>query len=511
MLIRPAPPTSRALHFNRRRALQAISAAFAGCIGAAPGAFAQPPSGLAEQWRAMSRIAYGPTPDLIRDLSAAGNPRAWALQQITLARIASQTPPRMDADVAGFNAPLPVIFEGFLKEREARAKGAEKREKSEQPKPGENMMAGDGRDSETFSRNMAQHAAQWRLASCSQPGLENPLLARMTEFWFNHLNIYGGKGAVRPFTGHYVVNVARKHAMGKFEDLLLASARHPAMLAYLDQVQSVAEGSKGANGQSRGLNENYARELMELHTLGVGGGYSQTDVRELARVLTGWTVGPKEADGFRFAERLHDNAPKKVLGKVFPTNAQSAGVREGEDAIRMLARHPSTAKRIALRLAQFFVSDNPPDALVQRLSASFTKTGGDISALLYLLLESAEFWDPANRLFKTPLDFACSALAATQTAAERRALTLTMGFLGNAGQPLHGWQTPDGYKFDTATWMVPEALTRRADFALTLARSSTEMDFLAPYLSSATRASIAQEKPAMRAGLMLASPDFMGK
>jgi uncharacterized protein (DUF1800 family) len=285
------------------------------------------------------------------------------------------------------------------------------------------------------------------------------------------------------------------------------------MLSYLDQVQSVAEGSRGANGQSRGLNENYARELMELHTLGVGAGYSQADVRELARVLTGWTIGPKEPSGFRFANRLHDNGTKQVLGKPFPSQSQRAGEQEGEDAIRMLARHPATAQRISLRLAQFFVADAPAAALVQRLSQTFVSTQGDIRAVMHTLLESPDFWDANNRLFKTPMDFACSALAATHDTGplERRTLAQTLGFLSNAGQPLHGWQTPDGYKFDTATWLVPEALTRRADFALGLARQMPEIDFLTPFLSEATRASIAQEKPALRAGLMLASPDFMTK
>jgi uncharacterized protein (DUF1800 family) len=164
---------------------------------------------------------------------------------------------------------------------------------------------------EKFSREMAQDAAAWRLMSCSDPALENPLLARMTEFWFNHLNVFVGKGPVRPFVGHYVVNVIRANALGRFEDLLLASARHPAMLLYLDQAQS----------NNRGINENYARELMELHTLGVNSGYTQKDVRELARILTGWTVNLKDGEGFRFAERLHDKEGKVLLGRTFGNEA----------------------------------------------------------------------------------------------------------------------------------------------------------------------------------------------
>nr|WP_237219195.1 DUF1800 domain-containing protein [Rhodoferax aquaticus] len=367
---------------------------------------------------------------------------------------------------------------------------------------------------EHFSRAMVQQSAAWRLQSASHPELEAPLLARMTEFWFNHLNVYVGKGAVRPFVGHYAVHVARAHALGKFEDLLLASAKHPAMLLYLDQARSVATGSRGPQGSTRGLNENYARELMELHTLGVDGGYSQNDVREMARVLTGWTVDPGDKSGFRFVARLHDAGRKTVLGQQYPNSFLGSGVGEGEDAIRRLARHPNTAKRVCLRLAQFFVADQPAPALVQTLSQTFLSTQGDIRQVMRALVESADFWHPDNRLFKTPMDYACSALAAVDSVSDTpdwRRWVLAVGFLDAAGQPLHGWQTPDGYKFDAATWLVPEALTRRADFALTLARQADTAEFLLPYMSAATRASVAQERPAMRTGLLLASPDFMYK
>jgi uncharacterized protein (DUF1800 family) len=358
---------------------------------------------------------------------------------------------------------------------------------------------------------VVRQAAAWRLSSCSNAEQENPLLARMTEFWFNHLNVYVGKGSVRPFVGHYVVNVARAHALGPFEELLLASARHPAMLHYLDQVQSVVDGTMGPRGTKRGLNENYARELMELHTLGVNGGYTQTDVRELARVLTGWTIDPNNASGFRFAIRQHDNSRKSVLGHTYPSGFTRSGEAEGEEAIRMLARHPKTAARISLRLAQFFVADEPPPALVEALTRKFLATQGNMHQVMQELLSSPEFWRAENRLFKTPMDFACSALAATQAGSDPRKLLLSAKFLDDAGQPVHGWQTPDGYTVDAATWLAPEALTRRADFAMVLARDTRDLGFLAPYMSPATRAAIEQERPGMRNGLLLASPDFMYK
>lgn len=463
-------------------------------------------------FRAVSRIGYGPNPKLLDAVQAASHPKAWALSQVDLAYAASQQAPLMSTELADFNAPLPTLFERAQAERKARAEikaGATVAETE-----GSRRLDFSGpRDPLHFSRTVAQQAAVWHLRAASMPSEENPLLARMTEFWFNHLNVYVGKGAVRPFAGHYLVNVARAHSLGKFEDLLLASARHPAMLLYLDQAQSVAGGSRAGNGRSRGLNENYARELMELHTLGVDGGYAQSDVRELARVLTGWTVGPDARSGFRFVHRSHDGGSKQVMGKRFSSAGLLGGdgEREGVNAIRMLARHPNTAKRVSLRLAQFFVSDTPNPGLVTRLGEVFLSTEGDMREVMRALLASDDFWNPENRLFKTPMDYACSVLCASEGAEDRRNLVLTIGFLSNAGQPLHGWQTPDGYKTDSATWLVPEALTRRADFALAVTRQTPALDFLSPFLSDTTRATLASEKPALRAGLALASPDFMFK
>ncbi len=524
----PLPPTSL---LPRRQALRRITSfaawaasAHAGIAGAqtapaaasAAGASTQAASDVAraEQWRALSRVGYGPSASLLKDIQASSSPRTWALQQIELAWRASQSAPFMAADVQDINAPLPQIFEGALRERQARASikaTAANSATAANTEPAQRLDFSAPAEPQNFNRSMVGKTAVWRLQACSQPEQENVLLARMTEFWFNHLNVYIGKGPVRPFVGHYLIHVARAHALGRFEDLLLASARHPAMLHYLDQAQSVANGTRGAQGGTRGLNENYARELMELHTLGVDGGYTQNDVHELARVLTGWTVGPTSADGFRFAIRLHDAGGKTVLGHSYPDGFFNRGEAEGEAAIRMLARRPETARRLSLRLAQFFVADQPDADLVKRLSQSFLRNQGAIQPWLQTLLQSTEFWDPANRLFKTPMDFACSALTATEGSQDRRNLLLTLGFLNNAGQALHGWQTPDGYKTDAATWMAPEALTRRADYALALGKQSGVLDFLLPYLGGATRETLSQQRPGMRNGLMLASPEFMHK
>ena len=490
----------------RRQALQWI-AGVAALVSVPLGPLARaqttadlPLTANAPAWRALSRLGYGPSPASLRSLYAAPSVSAWALQQLDAALQASQQPPPLSADAAAFNQPLPVLFDGVKREREARA-----RIKADP------ASITDDRDEINFSRNVARQALTWRLSSCSNAEQDNPLLARMTEFWFNHLNVYAGKGTVRPFVGHYAVNVARAHALGKFEDLLLASARHPAMLYYLDQVQSVADGTVGPKGNARGLNENYARELMELHTLGVEGGYTQTDVREMARVLTGWTVDPKSASGFRFAARQHDRGEKTVMGRPFPTGITRSGEAEGVDAIRMLARHPKTAHRISLRLAQFFVADQPSPELVAALTQRFLNSQGDMLQVMRELLASPDFWRAENRLFKTPLDYACSALAATQGGTDARKLLLSAQFLANAGQPMHGWQTPDGYAVDAATWLVPEALTRRADFAMALTKDLADMDFLTPFMSTPTLSAIERARPELRPGLMLASPDFMYK
>ncbi|MDB5928879.1 MAG: hypothetical protein JWR60_586 [Polaromonas sp.] len=481
-------------HMARRVAI-AVLAGAASLLAVAqdrPLPVASPPgpgASAAAMWRAASRLGYALTPQEAAPVSETAS-RLLALQQIDAAYEASRQAPRIPTELARVNAPMSEIVSSYQAEREARK---ELRAQTSLPGAARAALPAD----QAFSREMAQSAAAWRLVSCSNPAIENQLLARMTEFWFNHLNVYDGKGTVRPFVGHYLVNVIRANALGRFEDLLLASARHPAMLYYLDQAQS----------NSRGLNENYARELMELHTLGVGGGYGQNDVHELARILTGWSFNLQGGEGFRFNERQHDKGSKVFLGQSYASD----GVKEGEDAIRHLARKPATAHRVAARLATFFVADKPSPALVEQLAGTFLATQGDIRAVMQALVASPEFWAAGNQLFKTPMDFACSALTAAGGVRDRRDVAQALGFLSQAGQPVNGWQTPDGYKTDAATWLAPEALTRRADFAMGLAERMPEPVYLNAFFTPATQALLAREPARQRAGLMLASPDFMRK
>jgi uncharacterized protein (DUF1800 family) len=470
-----------------------------------------PETSSAAVWRATSRLGYGPTPVLVQ--AAMPNAKAWSLAQLGEAKQASQRPAQLPAGLQMLAATQAQVSMKYHQENEARRLGQEKARASSPPAE---MMAGAGAsstnqaanppsmadDAENFSRDMVQAATNWRLAACSNPAVENPLLARMTEFWFNHFNVFNGKGPVRPYLGNYLLTAIRPHALGKFENLLLATAQHPAMLLYLDQAQS----------NVRGLNENYARELMELHTLGVHGGYTQADVRELARMLTGWSVEVRGGQGFIFRPRAHEEGSKSIMGRTFSESGQDQGVA----AIQFLAQHPATAQRISERLATFFVADKPSKALVDKLAASFTRSGGDIEVVMRTLIESPEFWEAGNTLFKTPMDYACSSLAAAGVVKDpendKQNLRQAMGFLAQTGQPVNGWQTPDGYKTDAATWLAPEALTRRADFAFGMAPRIDEPMYLHQFYRNTTRERIAKETASnVRTGLLLAAPEFMSK
>lgn len=518
----------------RVRLAAAVLAAAALVPWPAPAAAAQAPVLTESQalWRAASRLGYFPSEDRAAAIRAhPGGARGWALDEVERAFQASRQPARVPDMLPTVVAPLPSVFAEARREREERLKAGQAGIAATAPQmqPMQAMQAQQPMSMQAtppFTLTSARQAAAWRMLSCSDSSLENPLLSRLTEFWFNHLNIFAGRLTVRPFAGNYVVHAIRPNVLGRFEDILLASARHPAMLFYLDQNQNVAEGTSGPQGRIRGINENYARELMELHTLGIDGGYTQRDVRELARVLTGWTVDPNGPTGFRFVARLHDTGEKTVLGRRFGGPGAAQGEVEGLEAIAMLASHPATARRVSLRLAQFFVADDPPRALVDRLAAEFLSSRGDLRRMMRLLVASPEFWDPAHELFKTPYDFACSALGAsarapaealegtTSAAAGAQApasIRLALGFLASAGQPVNGWQTPDGYRTDAATWLSPESLTRRADLAAALGRGLGDPEYLLSFYEAPTRERILRFAPGSRAAFALAAPDFMRK
>ena len=317
---------------------------------------------------------------------------------------------------------------------------------------------------------------------------ERQLLEVMTDFWFNHFNVFIGKGADHYLLTSYERDVIRPHALGKFEDLLVATAQSPAMLFYLDNWLSVGPDSDFALGIPKrpanpnwrrfppprpprpkanrsGLNENYGRELMELHTLGVNGGYTQKDVTEVARVFTGWTLKqPREGGGFFFDDRRHEPGNKFVLGH----RIKPSGEKEGREVLHILAHNPATAKFVCTKLAVRFVSDNPPPALVDRMAQTFLKKDGDIREVLRTMLQSPEFWAPdAYRAkVKTPLEFVVSAVRASDadvTDANPLARQLVI-----MGMPLYGAQPPTGYSTKAETWVNSSALLDRMNFALAL-------------------------------------------
>ena len=234
----------------------------------------------------------------------------------------------------------------------------------------------------------------------------------LTDFWFNHFNVNLDKGADRYMVTTYERDVIRPHVLGHFKDLLLATAQSPAMLFYLDNWQSVGPDTRPNSKRTlQGLNENYGRELMELHTLGVDGGYTQQDVTEVARCFTGWTIREPAGGGFEFNEKIHDKGEKQVLGVTIPAGG---GMSDGLRVIDILAHHPSTAPFISKSLAIRFVSDDPPEALVGRWPQRFSKTDGDLREVMRTMIYSPEFWDPANfrSKMKSPLEMVASAVRA---------------------------------------------------------------------------------------------------
>jgi uncharacterized protein (DUF1800 family) len=315
---------------------------------------------------------------------------------------------------------------------------------------------------------------------------ERQLEEVMTDFWFNHFNVYVGKGPDRLMLANYEQDVIRPRAMGKFEDLLVATAKSPAMLFYLDNWLSVGPASMKALGipagprgrygypphppkknakQNSGLNENYGRELLELHTLSVNGGYSQRDVTEAAKVFTGWTIDkPNDGGGFKYDPNMHEPGPKFVLGH----RIKPKGEGEGLELLHRLATSPQTAHFISLKLAQRFVSDDPPERLVDQMAKTFLKKKGDIREVLTTLFHSPEFWaDGTYRAkVKTPLEFVASAVRVTGAEVDD-ALPLSRQ-LGNMGMPLYGAQPPTGYSMKAETWVNSSALLNRMNFALAL-------------------------------------------
>lgn len=389
---------------------------------------------------------------------------------------------------------------------------------------------------------------------------ERQLQEVMVDFWTNHFNIFSGKGADRWLLPAYDRDTIRPNAMGKFSTLLQATAQSPAMLFYLDNFQSVSPNANRGGGlqqrlrpqelqqRRRGINENYARELMELHTLGVDGGYTQKDVQEVARCFTGWTIfqprggaaavnammgeaGRRNAGTFFFNARVHDDGEKTVLGHKIPAGG---GIKDGLLVLDILSHHPSTAKYIATKLVRHFVSDTPPQSLVDRVAASFTKSDGDIRETLRAIFFSKEFnsTDAFRAKIKRPFELVISAVRAL--GADTNGGPGTHQWIARMGEPLYGFQTPNGYSDAADAWINTGGLLERMNFGLAVANNRVQgtkvslakvngdqakvMDeylktLLAGDISAATRETLLKQlepsaPPTKVVGLILGTPEF---
>ena len=338
-------------------------------------------------------------------------------------------------------------------------------------------------------------------------------LERLTAFWSDHFCISADKsGPVRVMTGAYEREAIRPYILGRFVDMLVASAMHPAMIIYLDNQQSIGPASRAA-GKGRGLNENLAREIMELHTLGVDGGYTQADVTNFARILTGWTVGGIENAAsnpgrFFFAPARHEPGDIPVMGKVYKDEGQLAGQRVLED----LARHPATARHIARKLVRHFVGDKAPPALVERLQQTFTRTDGDLKAVTQALVHAPEAWSAPPQKLLPPLDLViatCRALAIEPKEAPR--------FTTQLGQPLWRPPSPKGWPDEDDAWTAPSAMRERLRIAELAARQAQKAldprqvadDLFRDALSEHTRLAIARAEVREQGfELLIMSPEF---
>jgi uncharacterized protein (DUF1800 family) len=491
---------------------------------------------------ALNRLTYGPRPGDVERVKQTGLAK-WIEQQLHPnsiddraldARLESLPTLRMSttALMAGYPQPKPAAkktapqtrtdSDAAVVRRDAHAGAAEN---SADSMPGPTQAGRDsGEDADTPSpmkqpsANVATQGAQRGALSIDPNAVPRPIadgsrrparvveemaMAKMTravyserqlqqvmdDFWFNHFNVFAGKGEDRYYLTSYERDVIQPHALGKFKDLVAATAKSPAMLFYLDNFLSADPlaaqrramrqqrrrgfpmpapnpQTAGKKKQRRGLNENYGRELMELHTLGVDGGYTQKDVTEVARAFTGWTIEkPRENPQFKFDERIHDPDPKIVLGK----KIHAGGMKDGEQVIELLAKHPSTAKFISTKLARRFVSDNPPPALVTRMAETFRKSDGDIRAVLRTMIYSPEFWsrNAYRAKIKTPFEFVVSTVRALGTDVDTT-MPLVQ-WVGRIGEPLYQCQPPTGYSDKAEAWVNAGALLNRLNFSLALA------------------------------------------
>jgi len=461
---------SRALALLALGALAGCSAATTGGAGPAQPSRADSAAASAAQpavdrqiVHTLNRLSYGARPGDLERVRAIGLP-AWIDRQLRPQTIDDAVAERALAELTTLRMPIAELLRDYPRPdptlREKIASGEMTRQEMQERYPMEKRPV----------RIAAElQAAKVIRAVTSERQLEEV----MVDFWFNHFNVFAGKGDVRWYVSAYEREAIRPHALGKFPDLVRATARHPAMLFYLDNWLSARSDfivPAGPNrGRKAGLNENYARELMELHTLGVDGGYTQRDVTEVARAFTGWTIDRPQTNGrFVFRPSMHDGGEKVVVGHRIPTGG---GQGDGERVIEILTRHPSTSRFVATKLVRRFVSDTPPPALVARVAATYTSTEGDIPAMLRVIFGSREFYgeDAYRAKIKKPFEFVASAVRALGGSTDAQGGSALARASAEIGEPLYLAQSPTGYADRADVWVNAGALLARMNFALTLA------------------------------------------
>ena len=449
---------------------------------ATPALHAQALSARDSALHALSRLAYGPRPGDVERVTAMGV-RRWIDAQLAPERLADA---RAEHAVAGFavlKTDPTELAQRFVTARRERAR----RQREEGMAPADSMPMMLLGEAGPFAELRRLGGEVQQIAVVRATLSERQLYEVMVDFWTNHFNVFFAKGAERYLLPSYIEHTIRPRALGRFEDLLIATAQSPAMLFYLDNVQSVAPGSQppqldrltrrgGPRADSlrerlekqmpRGINENYARELLELHTLGVDGGYTQQDVQQVARILTGWGVRrPGIGAAFEFHAWAHDNGEKTVLGVRFRGN----GMQEGLDLLKLLARHHATMHFVSAKLCARFVADEPPDGCIDAAVDAWHESDGDIRAVVRAIVRSPDFWSPRafRAKVKTPLEFVVSAVravGATPDTTVQLAQVVT-----KLGQPLYLQAAPTGYPETQADWVNSGALLQRMNVAVGLA------------------------------------------
>jgi len=416
---------------------------------------------------ALNRLAFGPRPGDVDKVVAQGVD-AWIDQQLHPERIDDAV---LESRLRSFDT-LQMSNAELMQKFYEPIQQARREKKNDQGAVDQETI----RQLQQASRRVVGDLVGQRILRAA--GSSRQLNEVMVDFWFNHFNVFAGKGIDRFLLTGYERDTIRPHIWGRFEDLLMATAKSPAMLFYLDNARSVAdpqhrdprvqrmiEMRRPEMANKGGLNENYAREIMELHTLGVDGGYTQKDVTELARVFTGWTIDRRTGQ-FVFRPALHDAGAKTVLGVHFPAGG---GIEEGEKMIHILAHSPATAHHIALQLCQRLVADDPPRALVDRVAKKFIDSDGDLRLTVKAVIDSPEFWNANDyrTKIKSPFEYVISAVRAVNATIDNP-LPIARA-LQQIGEPLYGAQPPTGYSDQGEVWINTGALMNRLNFALALA------------------------------------------